>query len=528
MSKKKQSDAHIPDSFPYQLTNLHALLLCGCIGLGYIVYSFFSDGFYQQDEAAHFLNMRTFWFKPEIIMGNWAKPGYKLLFVIPALLGPMALVVVNSLVSALTCFITYKLAQRLKVRIPAIAIALLALQPFWLQLSFRNYSEPISALLLVSAVYAHYVDKRWIAALLLSYIATIRQEIYPIIALYGLFLLYKRNWMPVLLLASFPLVQHIAGWGFFGDPLYLFNQLTSKSASAAKEWPRQGFEHYFRMAPTIFGGVALSFLLVYAVQGVIKKQKWHWFVVIPALVYLAEHIVFNTKFLDLGPSTGGNLRYLIVVSPLFAVLGSIGIDRLIKERTFPEKRYALFVLVPFALLVFLFLSYAHNNIKLNPGEADYAPLVTVLLTMTLIFFAHSAKHWLYGTCVLIVISTMLVVRPLPRSAEDTKVAEFTAWAKQQDFEERPILATHTMMWYFWGKIREEFDEGAGWINEDTVAEAEPGSIIIWDSHYSYRPNLREKQLMYTWFLERPDQFKQVSQPWVTPDRRFGIFVFEKL
>lgn len=43
----------------------------------YFSYSFFSNGFYQDDEVAHFINMRDFWSNPWIIMSNWANPAGK-------------------------------------------------------------------------------------------------------------------------------------------------------------------------------------------------------------------------------------------------------------------------------------------------------------------------------------------------------------------------------------------------------------------------------------------------------------------
>ena len=55
------------------------LLVTLLLMLLYFAYSFKSKGYYQQDEANHYLSMLRFWYDPAAIMGNWAKPGYKIL-----------------------------------------------------------------------------------------------------------------------------------------------------------------------------------------------------------------------------------------------------------------------------------------------------------------------------------------------------------------------------------------------------------------------------------------------------------------
>src|SRR5690606_34658065 len=113
-----------------------------------------------------------------------------------------------------------------------------------------------SALLLALTVLLHYKDRRILAALVFSYTAMIRQEFYPIIALYGAYLLYTRSWRAALALLVFPLVNHVWGWLATGDPLYLITQIVGTSGTYQEAYPRQGFGHYFAMSLTIFGALA--------------------------------------------------------------------------------------------------------------------------------------------------------------------------------------------------------------------------------------------------------------------------------
>ncbi len=132
------------------------LILSICLAIFYFIFSKFSEGFYQHDEAAHFVNMRSFWYDPFSVLGNWAKPGYKLIYAIPALFGEQVVIFVNCLFSAFTSFFVYKILKQIKSEFALLGFFLLAIQPFWIQLSFRNYSEIITAFLLTLAIYLHY------------------------------------------------------------------------------------------------------------------------------------------------------------------------------------------------------------------------------------------------------------------------------------------------------------------------------------------------------------------------------------
>src|SRR5690606_26220360 len=147
------------------------LLLLTILTAGvYYIFSFFSDGFYQHDEAAHYISMRSFWYQPDIILGNWAKPGYKLFYVIPSLSDPYAVTMLNCLFSAFTAYFVYKIAKELKLNNALMAFVLMASQPLWIQLVFRNYSEIPTAFLLSLGLW-FFFRKQWIwTSLVISYL----------------------------------------------------------------------------------------------------------------------------------------------------------------------------------------------------------------------------------------------------------------------------------------------------------------------------------------------------------------------
>ncbi|OVE79224.1 hypothetical protein BVY01_03060 [bacterium I07] len=509
----------LPELSQHQLLGLTLIVVCIYYG-----YSFLSNGFYQHDEAGHFVNMRTFWHDPKIILGIWAKPGYKLLFVIPSLLGPHFILFYNALIAGLTCFFTYKLCEKAGCKTPLFAFILLAFQPFWFQLAFRNYSETVSALILVLFLYMHYVDRKWIAALLLSYIVLTRQELYVFLGLYGLYLLLNKKFIPMLLLAVFPLLNHLWGWAVTGDPLFLYNQIFGTLETIQSAYPSMGFFHYFRMSLVIFGALALIYYLVYLGQLIFYKQRVEWFVFLAFTLFFLEYCVFQNKLIQIGPSGAGNLRYMNVVSPFIAILGAMALERLPDMKS---RSKLLILLIPFSILALIYMRFKHNNLAYIPQD-DYTPLLLVLIVVFSVFLLNKKRQILYFLIAASAVFTVLTLKPMQRSAEDRVMYEAVEWAKQNKSDSHPILASHTLFYYFWGKTRHDFPEGAAVIDQDAVNQAEIGTQIFWDSHYSYRPNLRSGQVPHTYFLERENEFRMLRQPFLSADRRFGLFVFEKI
>lgn len=510
----------------WEFTNHQLWLATGLAALVSILYSLFSDGFYQHDEAAHFINMQRFWHTPEVIMGNWAKPGYKILIAPFSLFGTFGLVIVNSCIAASVAFFSYKIAKDLKLKFPIIVFLLLVTQPFWVQLSFRNYSEIITTFILVIAVRSHLRSKYILAALFLSYIITIRQEFYPIIALYGLYLLWQKQGWAILALALFPILHNSIGWGLTGDPFYILNSVLGFSGDIQSAYPRQGGAHYFLMSVPVFGSVTITFFLVYIMQSVTQSVKIHWGILIPILTFLGLHVLFSLESFKIGPSTGGNLRYMIVIAPLMAILAGVAVERIIELDSVKQRLPYLFVLIPFVLIVFFFMTYEHNQLKYI-YKRDFIPFFSVLICIEIILFAHSKKYYLIGITTIALFTAVLSVSPHKKTQEDQLVFETAQWLEEEGLLDQALLMNHALLFYYLGKIPEDFEPTVQPIDAESVEKAEQGSLIVWDSHYSYRPQRNEQAISHHYFLERPETYKLINGPLSTENQLFSVYIFEK-
>ena len=501
------------------------LLMGGALTLLYVLGSLISPGFYQHDEAGHYSSMRGFWADPSSVLGAWAKPGYKLLYALPALGGPWAVLVFNAAVAALTVLATAWAAARLGLRQPLVAAALVALQPLWAGLAWRNYAELPSALMLVLAVALHAAGRRLAAALVFSYLVTLRQELLPLAGVYGLWLLWQRQWAAALALGLGPLLINLWGWAAKGDPIYLLNELLNAQSAYRDAWVRQGGEHYFVMALPTFGALAMVGLIAYGVLVLRRQVAPLWPVLLPVLVYGGLHVLFNVQSLGFGPSTGGNLRYMTVLSPMVALLAAAALEA-VPTLEARARQVLMVVLGLFVAVTAVALSYEHNLVRLTDQWA-LGPLLTVLLAVAVVLFARGERALIGAALGLGLLGLVLTGKRVKLTAEELEVKKAATWAKRERAEGQPLIATHTLFFYFYGKPAPTVPGWSSRLNDSTLAAAPVGTRILWDSHYSYRPQLKlAGQVDYAWFQQRRGEYAEVRQ-FIAPDQSFGLIVFEK-
>lgn len=500
--------------------------------VAYYIYAQFSNGFYQHDEAAHFVNMKGFWHNPHSVLGNWAKPGYKLIYAIPALFGEQMVVLTNCIFAAFTSFLVYKILELRNSKYAYLGFLLLAFQPLWIQLSSRNYSELISAFLLALAVYLHYRKSFNWAIFVLSYITLIRQELYPIVALYGLYLLVNKKYLSVVY-ALIPQVL-ITVWAFLksGSLMYIYNSVIGTSEAIADAYPRQGFDHYFLMSQIIFGAIALTLALAFLWIKILKKDFKDWAVVLPALLFFLLHCLFNSQTLEFGPASGGNLRYIIIISPLIAIMGAQLFDDL---KDFDKRYLMLIVLIPLAIVVGTTMSFEHNNIKYSDVK-DYTPLYFVLLSSAVILIPLKKKSnqiVLAAIIVLMFFQSVAMLKPYKLSNEDKTMKRVAEWYEKElkpnnknayFGEKDQVFASHVLFNYYQGKSKFDFEKPLERISSTALDTAAIGSVIIWESHYSYRPKLRKTSLHFQYFLDRPFEYTNIKN---FAKDRFSVKVFVK-
>tara|TARA_R110001592_G_scaffold156341_4_gene386758 strand:- start:725 stop:2344 length:1620 start_codon:yes stop_codon:yes gene_type:complete len=537
MSKKevKQLDEKgIQNSY---LSNSTLLILTIILSFIYFGFSRFSNGFYMHDEISNFTGMQNFWNDPMSIVGANAKTGYKLFFILPALGGYTALQLFNSFLAGFTVFFSYKVLQQLKSKYSLLIFFLLGVQPLWFMLSFRSYTEILVAFLLVLSAYQHFNKKYIYAALILSYIAFTRQELHVVSGLYFIYLIVKKQWIPVFLTGTFTVINFLIGFALTGDILNVAREVIKYSEQLKGAYPRQGFDHYFLMSSVIFGSVAVVLFFSYLISLFIQKKKPKWIILTPVLVIFLLNCAFNAQFMEFSIGNGGNLRYLLTISPFVAILGILSFDNL-KELN-PKWKIAIFLL-PLILLIAIFQTHDHNFIKLDEETRVWAPLLFALLTLVIIVLPLKSKQLIIAMAVLSIATGASIIDTRQIQPEEETVKKAAKWfngqvkiskspqpGQQVLITENSRLAVgHTLFFFYTGIKESDFKNKPVSLIKEATDTLKVGDLVIWDSHYGYRPKLRPTSQPYD-FYEKDPRFEKI-QYYQSKDRRFTIVFFLKV
>jgi hypothetical protein len=504
-------------------------ILTAALTLGYFILSFYSDGFYQDDEIGHYQSMRGFWLDPLSILGNWQKPGFKILYVVPAALGYNVLLISNALTTALVAYAASVLAREVGVKARLAVFGFVAFQPLLYQLSFRTYSELSTALLLTLLVISLYREYDIISALLATYLFTIRQELALIAVILGVLFLFKKKWIPFLLLGASPVLLVFLGWLKSGDWMWFFNDVFFKGVES--KFVRHGFFHYFKLCPFIVGHGITGFILL-GLFGGLFENDWKAYYrrfrhgLWVGGVYFLIHCLFTSPWIDLSASAG-NLRYILVISPLVAVLAGEGWQRLWQIDS--RKMNLVFgIFGAYLLINAVFLSYEYNYVVLL-SEKTYMYTGVAVLTLLLSVLLSRIKitSYLVSTIVLvavIAVTTLYTEPPKKNSEENKTVKQMVEWMDRQNLLEREILINHPMFYFYADILKASDPEKYPGLFMRTLETADSGDIVIWDSHYSYRPVYKmDVQLEY--FQDNPDY--RLLQRFVSRDQRYVAFIIEK-
>jgi hypothetical protein len=492
----------------------------------YFLSSRYSVGFYQDDEIAQYLNMLQFWNDPWVILGNMPKPGYKILMVVPALFGYDVVLTVNSFIAALTVFFTYKLGKAYKLNYAFVGALLLAFQPLFFDLSFRSYSEIFTALLVVIFLLL-YEDKKYLwSALVCGYIFTVRQEIGLVLVVLAIIFIRKKEFVPAVMLFVFPAIYNLLGLIHTGDIMYV---MTEMQKVAGLNYKSQGFLHYFKVYIFIVGPVCLTLFLSGFFGFLNKMNDTKEYFSKYLLLYVMFISVFGVQLMTMfndGPNPG-NWRYLLHISPVCAIFAVAGLNNLARR----EFRTTFLVLTGgLALLTIAFLSYSTDGFTLN-DEKEYSKFLFILILMAtaVMLWSDSKTKYLNNMSMLVVVLAIIYLfinfEPKELSAENIKIKEAAEFVDNNySIDGKQVLSNHAFLPFYSKQYKDNVTSYKP-IQQGTLADAPSGSIIVWETHYGYRPEWGN-DVNIDVLINDSAKYKIVNQILWDP-RGAGAYIFEK-
>jgi hypothetical protein len=349
----------------------------------------YSEGFLEADACTHYLYSRFGLSEPHLLVDVWGRPFCTILYMPPALLGGRAAVRIFCMLLALAIgLVTLRIARNQGYSNPSLALIFLLGQPPLFLHSFSELTELPFALLVALALWA-YQGRNWLAlAILVGLMPTSRPEGFGFIAFAAMALLLHRRWYLVPILGLPLVLWSISGWVIFGmpGPWYLkpWTWLIERWPYADQSLYRSGYlVHFLVMLPAIVSPVAFPAVLLgvwrslqiprdqplllsaafRALFGPDHRLRVQWVIALTALGVLAAH---SLLYWAGRMASNGELRYLLVVSPMWALLAAAGWEWLAGR--FGWRRPALWAGVGVLLSIFANRMYTVVPLGLTPDS----------------------------------------------------------------------------------------------------------------------------------------------------------------
>lgn len=295
-----------------------------------------SKGFLEADACTHYMFARHAIHEPGYFVDVWGRPLCTGMYAIPAAVGGVLGVRVMSLLLAiLTGLVTSRIAWNQNYRLPSLAAILLFAQPLFYLHSFSELTEIPFAFVAALAFWAYQARNFAAMAFLVAITPSGRPEGFFLIALAAVAVVAHRKWWYLFVLPAPLLLWSYLGWRSWdspsGEPWYLWLKhnwpYAQQSAYGSGQW-----YHFIiqlpvllspMMFPALFGGVILSIR-----QGVRRwalfsdhRARCQFLIAFIPLTILLVHSVLWTRGLM---ASNGELRYLLCVAPLWALLCTKG------------------------------------------------------------------------------------------------------------------------------------------------------------------------------------------------------------
>ena len=332
------------------------------------------------DSVMHYFFSKYAFVHPENFVNHWAKPVFVLLSAPFAQFGFVGMKVFNCTVALLTAFFVFKTCLALGIKNSWLSVLFLFFSVKYFILIFSGLTEPLFALLLISAIYFSINKKYFVTAVIISFLPFVRSEGWLMMGLFAFYFIIVKQYkmLPVLLIGH--AVYSLAGFFYYKDLFWIFTANPYSSLNSI--YGHGELLHFVRQLFYVVG-IPLYFLLAcgifYFLFAFFRKQNRTSFFKEELILIYGSFFVFfiaHTLFWYLGIfGSGGLNRVLISVMPLTAIIGLRGINFIsfeekIKNKIIPITLKAVLIIY---VLVFPFTPnhaalHLENDFSLAPDQ----------------------------------------------------------------------------------------------------------------------------------------------------------------
>jgi hypothetical protein len=351
--------------------------------LFYLINWYVSPGFNGgADSITHYQISKYCWNHDYLLLDQWGKPVFTILFSPIAHFGFKAVAAVNIILIFLGAHLAYKIAQLLSISNAWIASLFVLWTPIVTGNAVSGLTEPICSMFLILFLFWGLKEKWILASVVLSFMPFARSEGFVIIALAMVFFSFTKRfkYIPFLLVGS--LIFNTLGYLQTGKALWIFDSNPYVN-TGIKVYGHGTFYHFFLLAVPIFGWMFIPVVLYTLTQlnkvtNLFSTNRWSnedqvlfWLVLGSFWGYFLAHSVLWWQGMW---ASLGLIRVMFVIAVPMSLLAAKWWDLHVEKWTHPMKVYVYPTLI--ALTVagpFILKPMGFQEIQIFPqlGQEEY-------------------------------------------------------------------------------------------------------------------------------------------------------------
>ncbi|MCD6566368.1 MAG: hypothetical protein J7K53_10540 [Bacteroidales bacterium] len=335
---------------------------------------FLSDGMYGgADNIAHFRISKYAFSYPYLFLDHWGKPLFTLLSSPFSQFGFNGLRFFNVLTGILAAYLSFRVAQELKMKNSVIVVFFVVFSPLFFRLFFSGLTEILFSFVLILAIFFFIRKKYLFSTLVISFMPFVRTEGIVFFVIWLILLSINKKWKIIPLLFLGTLVYSLIGWSYYQDILWVFHKIPYTGAGNIYG---HGELLFFVNSADHIIGIPLIILFLFGLASYVRsfiknefksaKQVNEGFLVFGGLaIYFVAHSYVWWK--GIGGSLG-LIRVMACVIPLAAIICARGANLL--TDILPQKRIVQ-SLLPVLLVLIVFLTTIFGvKIPMKAGKQE--------------------------------------------------------------------------------------------------------------------------------------------------------------
>lgn len=316
--------------------------------VSFIGYTFMIPTHYDAgDSIQHYLVAKGSWLKPELFLDLWGKPVYTFFMSPFAQLGYWAVQIFNTILTALALYFTILCLRKNGY------INTWILIPFsiFANINFvcinTGLTEPMFGFWLAMGAYLFFNEKYFLGSLFISFIPFVRAEGYIMLPLFGLILLWRKQWKRIPLLLFGYAFLSVIGFFQYKDLFWIRNK-NPYNGDNLNEYGRGTLTFFVEKFDYVLGyplgilvviGLAVGIAWIYrniksnALQKKYDMEVW-LLLCAPFILYFAAHIYFWWKG---GYDSYGLVRVFAGVATSGASIAFVGLNHIVHSRCIADE-----------------------------------------------------------------------------------------------------------------------------------------------------------------------------------------------